>query len=57
MAESYAIYSSTCMEAQYLAASAATQETLWQACLIQPLGMRIELPIIQYEDNKSAIID
>ena len=40
------------MEAEYMAASAATQEALWQARLLQQLGMRIELPIILYEDNK-----
>ena len=39
-----------------MAASAATQEALWQARLLQQLGMRIELPIILYEDNKSAIM-
>ena len=44
------------MEAEYMAASAATQEALWQARLLQQLGMRIELPIILYEDNKSAIM-
>ena len=44
------------MEAEYMAASAATQEALWQARLLQQLGMRIELPIILNEDNKSAIM-
>ena len=44
------------MEAEYMAASAATQEALWQARLLQQLGMRIELTIILYEDNKSAIM-
>ena len=44
------------MEAEYMAASAATQEALWQARLLQQLGMRIELPIILYEDNKSATL-
>ena len=34
------------MEAEYMAASAATQEALWQARLLQQLGMRIELLII-----------
>ena len=44
------------MEAEYMAASAATQEALWQARLLQQLGMRIQLPITLYEDNKSAIM-
>jgi hypothetical protein len=44
------------MEAEYMAASAATREVPWQARLLQQLGMRIELPIILYEDNKSAIM-
>ena len=45
-------------EAEYMAASAATQEALWQARLLhtQQLGMRIKLPITLYEDNKSAIM-
>ena len=29
------------IEAEYMAASAATQEALWQARLLQQLGMRI----------------
>jgi hypothetical protein len=44
------------VEAEYMAASAATQEAQWQARLLQQLGMRIELPIILYENNKSAIM-
>jgi hypothetical protein len=44
------------MEAEYMAASAATQEALWQARLLQQLGMRIKLPITLYEDNKSAVM-
>ena len=44
------------MEAEYMAASAATQEALWQARLLQQLGMRVDLPITLYEDNKSAIM-
>ena len=44
------------MEAEYMAASAATQEALWQARLLQQLGMRIKLTITLYEDNKSAIM-
>ena len=44
------------MKAEYMAASAATQEALWQTRLLQQLGMRLELPITLYEDNKSAIL-
>jgi hypothetical protein len=40
------------MEAEYMAASAATQEAQWQARLSQQLGMRIKLPITLYEDKK-----
>jgi hypothetical protein len=39
-----------------MAASAVTQEALWQARLQQQLGMRVDLPITLYEDNKSAIM-
>ena len=44
------------MEAEYMAASAATQEAMWQARLLEQMGMRIDLPIKLYEDNKSAIM-
>ena len=44
------------MEAEYMAASVATQETLWQVRLLQQLGMQVDLPITLYEDNKSAIM-
>jgi hypothetical protein len=44
------------MEAEYLAANAATQEDLLQDRLLQQLGMRIKLLITLYEDNKSAIM-
>ena len=44
------------MKAEYMVASAATQEALWQARLLQQLGMKIKLPITLYEDNKSAIM-
>ena len=37
-------------------ASAATQEALWQARLLQQLGMQVNLPITLYEDNKSDIM-
>jgi hypothetical protein len=39
-----------------MAASAATQEALWQARLLQQLGMQVDLRITIYEDNKSAIM-
>ena len=41
------------MDAEYMEASAVTQDALWQARLLQQLGMRIEIPIIKYDDNKS----
>ena len=44
------------MEAEYMAASAATQEAMWQARLLEQMGMRIDLPIKLYEDNKSTIL-
>ena len=44
------------MKAEYMAASAATKEVLWQARLLQQLGMQVDLPITLYEDNKSAIM-
>jgi hypothetical protein len=44
------------MKAEYMAASAATQEAMWQARLLEPIGMRIDLPVKLYEDNKSAIM-
>ena len=44
------------MEAEYMAASAATQEAMWQARLLEQMGMRVDLPIKLYEDNKSAIM-
>jgi hypothetical protein len=47
---------SSSMESEYMAANAATQEPIWQARLLQQLGMRIKLPITLYEDNKSAIM-
>ena len=42
------------MEAEYMAASAATQEAMWQARLLEQMGMRLDLPIKLYEDNKST---
>jgi hypothetical protein len=44
------------MEAEYMTASAAIQEALWQARLLLQLGMRVDLPITLYENNKSAIV-
>jgi hypothetical protein len=40
------------IEAEYMVASAATQEAMWQARLLEQIGMRIDLPIKLYEDNK-----
>ena len=40
------------MEAEYMAASAATQEAMWQARLLEQMGMRVDLPIKLYEDKK-----
>ena len=39
-----------------MAASAATQEAMWQARLLEQMGMQIDLPIKLYEDNKSTIM-
>jgi hypothetical protein len=39
-----------------MAASAATQEAMWQARLLEQMGMRVDLPIKLYEDNKLAIM-
>jgi hypothetical protein len=44
------------MEAEYMAANAATQEALWRARLLQQLSMGIKLLITLYEDNESAIM-
>ena len=44
------------MEAEYMATTAATQEALWQTRLLQQLGMRVTLPVVLFEDNKSAIL-
>jgi hypothetical protein len=44
------------MEAKYMAASAAIQEAMWQARLLQQVSMRVDLLIKLYEDNKSAIM-
>ena len=44
------------MKDEYMAASAATHEAMWQARLLEQMGMRIDLPIKLYEDNKSTIL-
>ena len=44
------------MEAEYMTASAATQEAMWQARLLHQMGMRVDLLINLYEDNKFAIM-
>ena len=44
------------MKAEYMATTAASQEALWQTRLLQQLGMRVTLPVVLFEDNKSAIL-
>ena len=44
------------MEAEYMAASAASQEAMWQSRLLEQKGMHVDLPIKLNEDNKSAIM-
>ena len=43
------------MEAEYMAACAATQESLWLAMLMEQMGIEISRPIILKEDNKACI--
>ena len=44
------------MEAEYMAASAATQEAMWLNRLLHQLGFRTPRPTTIYEDNKAAIL-
>ena len=44
------------MEAEYMAASAATQEAMWLNRLLYQLGFRTPRPTVLYEDNKAAIL-
>ena len=44
------------MEAEYMAASAATQEAMWLNRLLHQLGFRTPRPTVLYEDNKAAIL-
>ena len=44
------------MEAEYMAASAATQEAMWLNRLLQQLGFKTPRPTKIYEDNKAAIL-
>jgi hypothetical protein len=44
------------MEPDYMVVSAATQEAMWQAQLLEQMVTRIDLPIKLYEDNKSVIM-
>ena len=44
------------MEAEYMAASAATQEAMWLNRLLQQLGLKTPRPTKIYEDNKAAIL-
>ena len=43
------------MEAEYMAASAATQEMMWLNRLLHQLGFRTPRPTVLYKDNKAAI--
>jgi hypothetical protein len=44
------------MKAEYMAASAAIQEAMWQARSLEQMGMRIDFLIKLYEDNQSVIM-
>ena len=44
------------MEAEYMAASAATQEAMWINRLLHQLGFQTPRPTVLYEDNKAAIL-
>ena len=44
------------IEAEYMAASAATQEAMWRNRLLHQLGFRTPTPTVVYEDNKAAIL-
>ena len=44
------------MEAEYMAASAATQEAMWLNRLLQQLGFKTPRPTKIFEDNKAAIL-
>ena len=43
------------MEAEYMAACAATQEALWLSMLLEQMNIQLSKPIILNEDNKSCI--
>ena len=43
------------MEAEYMAACAATQESLWLAMLLDQMGIKLTKPIILREDNQACI--
>eukprot|EP01038_Epipyxis_sp_PR26KG_P014695 gene14695-19743_t len=43
------------MEAEYMAASAATQEALWLRMILEELGISLVQPLVLREDNRSAI--
>ena len=44
------------MEAEYMAASAATQEAMWLKRLLHQLGFQTSRPTVLYEENKAAIL-
>ena len=43
------------MEAEYMAACAATQESLWLAMLLEQMGIEVSKPIVLKEDNQACI--
>ena len=43
------------MEAEYMAAAAATQEAFWLRFLLEEMGLNVSTPIVQKEDNKACI--
>ena len=46
---------SSSMEAEYMAACAATQESLWLAMLLEQMGIEFSKPIVLKEDNQACI--
>jgi hypothetical protein len=43
------------MEAEYMAACAATQEALWLMMLLDQMGIEITKPLVLHEDNQACI--
>ena len=44
------------MEAEYMAAVAATQEAMWLRMLLHEIGMGADEPMVLNEDNQSCIL-